>query len=218
MRILILLLVLLASSVTAQESYNEVSIEGWPVKMSRSITPKRAAQARELLTQKLRDIRGVLPRQALRRLLKIPIWVDAKAYDLHGLRFNPSAQWLREHGQDPRLANGVQICNVDDFLSWKDQPWFVLHELAHAYQFNVLGDTNPQVLAAFRNAQQKGLYQQVKRNNGRVERAYALNNEREYFAELSEAYFGVNDFFPFDRKDLATYDRVVFAMMEKCWR
>ena len=30
----------------------------------------------------------------------------------------------------------------------------------------------------------------------RAVQAYALSNEHEYFAELSEAYFGVNDFFP----------------------
>ena len=214
----LLLVFLLVSPVGAQESYDELPIQGWPVKVNRNITPPRAALARTLLTQKLTDIRRVLPTASVERLTAIPIWIEEQAYGLHGLRFNPSVQWLREHGQDPRKANGVEICNLNDFLTWKDQPWFVLHELAHAYQFNVLGDSNRDVLAAFHNAQQKGLYQQVKRNNGTTVKAYAMNNEREYFAELTEAYFGVNDFYPFNRKDLASYDPVGYGMIEKCWQ
>ena len=30
-------------------------------------------------------------------------------------------------------------------------------------------------------------------------RHYALTNHKEFFAEMSEAYFGMNDFFPFNR-------------------
>ena len=38
------------------------------------------------------------------------------------------------------------------------------------------------------------------------------------FAEISEAYFGTNDFYPFTRAELAAYDPVGYAMLEQVWR
>lgn len=45
-----------------------------------------------------------------------------------------------------------------------------------------------------------------------------LSNPREYFAELSEAYFGRNDFYPFVRSDLCAYDKEGFAVVDRLWR
>ena len=36
------------------------------------------------------------------------------------------------------------------------------------------------------------------------EKAYALNNPQEYFAEATEAFFGTNDFYPFVQIGAAT--------------
>jgi hypothetical protein len=52
---------------------------------------------------------------------------------------------------------------------------------------------------------------------GAVGRAYALNNYLEFFAELTEAYFVRNDFFPFTRDELRQYDAVGYAMIESVW-
>ena len=48
-------------------------------------------------------------------------------------------------------------------------------------------------------------------------KAYAATNPAEYFAELSEAYFGTNDFAPFTRAELEKHDPVGFALMRKAW-
>ena len=48
-------------------------------------------------------------------------------------------------------------------------------------------------------------------------RAYALNNEREYFAELTEAFFGRNDYYPFVATDLAEYDPQGYAVLRQVW-
>ena len=58
----------------------------------------------------------------------------------------------------------------------------------------------------------------IRHRDGSTRRAYALTNRMEYFAELSEAYLGVNDFQPFDRAELQRYDPQGFALMEKVWR
>jgi dipeptidyl-peptidase-4 len=39
----------------------------------------------------------------------------------------------------------------------------------------------------------------------------------EYFAESTEAYFGRNDFFPFDRRELTRHDPEVEALLGKLW-
>jgi hypothetical protein len=39
----------------------------------------------------------------------------------------------------------------------------------------------------------------------------------EYFSEICEAYWGENDYFPFNYEDLKAYDPQGFALMEKVW-
>jgi hypothetical protein len=48
-------------------------------------------------------------------------------------------------------------------------------------------------------------------------RHYALSNDREYFAELTESYFGKNDFEPFTRDELRAFDPDGYAMIEQLW-
>ena len=46
---------------------------------------------------------------------------------------------------------------------------------------------------------------------------YGLNNHKEYFAEATEAYLGVNDFYPFVRGELKKHDPRMYKIMEKVW-
>ncbi len=196
--------------------------QGWTVYVNVTCAEQRPVETKEalqLLDEKLTDIVRVVPYHPLLSLQKVPIFVQSQIFDLHGLRYNPSSKWLKEHNDDPRKAGGVEINNVADFLSWSQhQPWVVLHELSHAYHHQVLGYSNKDVKNAFSAANQSGLYQQVAvvRKREKV-RSYALNNEQEYFAELSEAYFGRNDFFPFSNQELLKYDPVGYQMVAKVW-
>ena len=38
-----------------------------------------------------------------------------------------------------------------------------------------------------------------------------------YFGDLTEAYFGKNDFFPFNREDLKKYDPTGYRLMQDVW-
>lgn len=51
-----------------------------------------------------------------------------------------------------------------------------------------------------------------------TDRAYALSNEQEYFAETTGACFGRNDFEPFDRAELQVKDPRMQAVLEQFWR
>jgi len=45
----------------------------------------------------------------------------------------------------------------------------------------------------------------------------ALNNEKEYFAEACEAFFGTNDFYPFTRAELKEHDPEMFKVLCEVW-
>src|SRR6185295_11791647 len=84
----------------------------------------------------------------------------------------------------------------------KRMPVVVLHELAHAYHDQVFGFGNAEIKAAYKPAKESKGYDKVERWHGngrpnRFERAYAMTDPQEYFAETTEAFFGRNDFFPF---------------------
>ncbi len=46
---------------------------------------------------------------------------------------------------------------------------------------------------------------------------YALNNDQEYFAELSEAFFGVNDFYPFVKAEVMQHDPDMYKALQELW-
>lgn len=54
-------------------------------------------------------------------------------------------------------------------------------------------------------------------HNHRTVKHYALTDHKEYFAESTEAYLGVNDFFPFVRAELKQHDPRMFRLQEKIW-
>ena len=49
------------------------------------------------------------------------------------------------------------------------------------------------------------------------ERAYAMTDAQEYFAEGTEAFFGRNDFFPFTRDELKATDMELFLVLNQVW-
>jgi hypothetical protein len=118
----------------------------------------------------------------------------------HRAEYHPNAGCLRANGRNPAKAEGSEFANVRIFeAETKRMPVFVLHELAHAYHDLVLGFDHPEINAAFERVVKEKSYDAVERKstNGkpnRVERAYAITNQKEYFAETSKAYFGQNDF------------------------
>jgi hypothetical protein len=93
----------------------------------------------------------------------------------------------------------------------------VLHELAHSYHDRVLGFDNAQVRAAYNAARDSGKYDRVLRANGRTEKHDAMNNQQEYFAEATEAFFGTNDFYPFVYAELKEFDPRTETLLRKLW-
>lgn len=205
-------------------------LRGWTLQIHPELlisSPQQTARAMELLDQQLQEIVRVVPAAAVTRLQQVPLYFSPE-YPQHrpSAEFHPDAGWLRANGRDPAMARGVEFTNIRTFeQETQRMPNFALHELAHAYHFRCLpeGFENSEVRAAFERARAGGLYDRVERRfgNGRpgtVERAYALTNPMEYFAECTEAYFATNDFFPFTRDELQRHDPEMCELLGKLWQ
>ena len=209
----------------AVERYAEQQIEGWRVLVHRDLFAENRTELRErtlkLLGNHLFRITTIVPEAAVIQLRKIPIWVEV-AHPKHPcMCYHPDPAWLQDNGMNPAKAGGVELANCENFLNWtRDQPWMVLHEMAHGYHHQYLpkGFDNPEVLAVYQSAKQAGLYDSILRISGKKEKAYALNNQQEYFAEQTEAFFGTNDFFPFVKAELREHDPQMHELLGKLWK
>ncbi len=214
--------------VAPAPGYGTNRVEGWTVLVDGRLTnaqPAETARALELLRGQLQEIVRVVPEPALGRLREVILWFSP-AYPGFGARaeYHPGAGWLREHGRNPAMVKGVEFTNIPEFeRETRRMPNFALHELAHAYHDRVLegGFGNAEVRAGHERAVASGRYEKVRVRDGkggeREERAYALTNPMEYFAETTEAFFSRNDVYPFVRAELKGHDPEMAALLERLW-
>jgi len=214
-----ILLLLCVGSAFAEESpkyapaseYETRDILGWKIFWRKDLDkhPRLAKQVSDELRCQLYQTSRVVPAGPLVKLRKIPIWIELHLPHALCANYHTSRDWVVGNGLNPDKTKSVEIANARNFVDWTlKQPWMVLHELAHGYHDQFLDDgfQNKSVLAAYERAKAAGLYEEVLRYSGKQVRHYALNNQMEYFAEATEAYFGANDYFPFNRPELFAYD------------
>lgn len=204
-----------------------IEMEGWTVRVNEVLLEKDQAAGTEhalgLLRTQLKEIVRIVPKSAVAELQKVPLWISPEYPGVPPrAEYHPGAGWLRANGRDPVMEKGVEFTNVRIFdAETHRMPCFALHELAHSYHDRVLGFDDPRIEAAYEKAKASGKYDHVQRRDAKgrvtVERAYAMTNAREYFAECSEAYFGQNDFYPFTRQELKEVDPGMFALLEEVW-
>ncbi|WP_165069868.1 hypothetical protein [Paludisphaera rhizosphaerae] len=204
-------------------NYETRDLVGWSVRIHRAFPrdePELASRTLALLEDQLRAIERAVPAPAVAKLRTIPIWVERDEPHHPCMAYHPSASWLVEHDMNPDKARCVEIADARNFLDWcRDQPWMVLHELAHGYHHQVVegGFNNPEIAEAHRRAEASKSYDRVLHINGKERRHYALTNPQEYFAEASEALFGANDFYPFVRAELSKHDPEGHALIRRLW-
>ena len=214
------------NSTTERESR---SIYGWTVHIDKRLLqkePKATRHALNLLKKQLLEIIRVVPKPAVAELQKVPLYFSPEYEPNKGrAEFHPGEQWLKENGRDPVMAKAVEFTNVMNFKQeMRRMPNFALHELAHAYHDLVLeeGFGNLQITAVYERAGESGKYDNVERwhgvpNKNTFEKAYAMTNPMEYFAETTEAYFSKNDYFPFTNAELKKTDPEMFDLLTELW-
>lgn len=215
-------LLLLASPLLhAASTYQKTQVDGWTLMLDQGIQSADAAARATFmaaLTAQLSKLRK-LPAHAQSALRSVSIYVSSGTYRAFGAQHHPSALWLKEHGYPVEFAGNIEICNWKEFTSMaKSQPCAILHEMAHAYHFQH-PELDAVIKRTYENAKAAGLYRQVTRDHRpELQAAYALSNHQEYFAEISEAYFGENDFYPYNNAELKKYDGQGYAMLESVWK
>ena len=205
-------------------SRTERKVEGWAVRVDDRLLagPDAALGTRSLrfLEAKLNDIAAVVPADKLTQLRSFAIVLDLTHGDLKSMQYHPDAGWLTGHGYAADLAKCVHIPRAADLpvrRNVAEQPWVILHELAHAYHDQVLGFDEARIDAAYTNYKKSGRGDATLLYDGRKVRHYALTNRMEFFAEMTESYFGVNDFFPFNRAELKQAEPEVEELLTQVW-
>lgn len=206
---------------TAHSSRN---LDGWTVRVDdRLLKGEHAARgerALKLLESRLVAVAFVVPEKALAELHTIAIQLDLNYGDLIPMQYHPDAGWLRENGYSEKLAKCVHIPNLADFLEPQGihgQPWVVLHELAHGFHDQVIGSDEPRVTAAWKKFRDSGKYKSVLHVSGKMREDYGVTDKAEFFAEMTEAYFGSNDFYPFVAGELKQAEPEIFALLADIW-
>ena len=206
----------------AVAGYTSQTIEGWPVLISEELLQSEEEathRAIELLAAQFQKVCDVLPDEPLSQLRCVPVWLSP-VYPEFGPKgeYHPGADWLRDNSRHPALHRCIEFTNISIFEKEIERmPMMVLHELAHAYHDQVLGFDHPEIEDTFERAAAGGTYDAVRRGNGKTERAYGMTNHKEYFAESSEAFFGINDFYPFQRSELEQHDPEMAKLLLQVW-
>jgi len=205
-------------------SHTTRDIEGWTVRIDdRLLNDADSAlgtRAVKLLTARLVGITAVMPETPLAKLREVPIQIDLTHGALRNMQYHPSAGWLKSHDYSETLARCVHIPDANYFVSPFEnhrQPWAVLHELAHAYHDRVLGFDEPRILSAWKKFRDSGRYKSVLTSPGGEREHYALTDQKEFFAEMTECYFGANDFYPFVAGELQRAEPEIFALLREIW-
>ncbi len=205
----------------AEAAYQKVSLDILSLYVSPELEEKDAAVRKELvetMQAKVEEIRKVLPAASYEKLKGAVIIANRMGLK-PGAAYHTDLGYLNRTGIPGYYHQAVEIQQAAGFLhnTLKVQPSAVLHELAHKFHHEVLSAKHAGVLEAFEAAKAAGIYERVAYAKGLPRRAYAMASVSEYFAELTEAYFGRNDFYPFVRSELKSHDPKGYAMIEACW-
>lgn len=202
--------------------YATDEIEGFAILVSPELDlhPREKEAALAELRRQIAFIRAAVPSSHLPILLQTRIWIEWNAKPHGAAEHHPDEHWLRRNGYNPDKTGDVEICNARHFVKWSRsaQPCMLLHEMAHSYHHRTRERNQPLIEAAYRGAMASGRYESVAHvDGGPPRKAYAAKNPAEYFAELTEAWFGKNDFAPFDRAGLKTHDPDGYELMNQTW-
>jgi hypothetical protein len=227
--ILILLALMNVAAFAAEKmplptAHTSRNIEGWTVRVDNRLLRGDSAavgeRALKLLTSRLVAITIVVPENSLAKLRAITIELDLNYGDLRAMQYHPDAGWLKEHGYSEQLAKCVHIPEVQDFLSPEENlrmPWVVLHELAHGFHDQTIGFEDARVIAVWKKFRDSGKYKSVLTTSGKMREHYGLTDPKEFFAEMTECYFGSNDFYPFVGGELKQAEPETFALLAEIW-
>jgi hypothetical protein len=212
-----------AAEYTPTARYDKRDIKGWCVYVSPQLVdqPGLCATMVTLLSYKLHMIDHFIAEPGRKQLHEVPIWLEIAQAGPY-IRYCGSSEQLAGEGVNPDKPGAVEIRDAQSMLKWALlQQSDVLHELALAYYDRHAAkkdsELGKKIQAAYEQAKNDGRYKSVLRFDGQRVPHPALVSERQYFAELMESYFLVNDHYPFIRCELKDQDSTGYALIAALW-
>jgi hypothetical protein len=210
---------------TPEDRFEIRNVEGWTVYINRDVPrqhPEQTGRTLEHLRWELYQIKLAAPARAVVNMQENnAIWIEYQ--EKVDLSYHPDRGWLIERGytipRDPQSFMSLSVkTHVGD--SYR-HPFVVFHELAHGYDYHFIGKGsdygNPESQANYERMMKEGTYEKVKIWDGRTGSHYGRSNRMEYWAESTEAYFAVNDIYPFVRAELREHDPQMVRFIERYW-
>ena len=175
-------------------SRTDRTLEGWTIRVDDRLLKGPDAElgtkALRFLEGKLADIKVVVPEDEVKKLQAVTIVLDLTCGDIGPMQYHPSAGWLKANGYPTALEKCVHLPRATALATKRnvrEQPWVILHELAHAYHDQVLGFDEPRVREVFEAYKKGGHGDKALLHNGTRVKHYALTDHKEFFAEMKEA-------------------------------
>lgn len=201
--------------------YQERQIEGWTVHVCPSLVRQQAYgdETCKLLRHKLHLIRRYMPEKALEKLQKVPVWLEKDSPAVPYMAYHASAEELKSAGLNPDKLHAIEIGDPEAFLRWQSlQPFMLLNQLSRAYYGRFLSEEEvAEIKTALQCAIKGGKYDSVLRFDGKRVRHPALASPVDFFAELTESYYGINDHYPFLQFEARQHDPETCRLLAKLW-
>jgi hypothetical protein len=207
-------------SIIPTDKYYKTDIKGWTVYVNPLLRRLRAYSASmlKLLEYKLYVIEIYMPAGSLEKLKTIPIWLELADKPVPYIAYHCCKNTLKARGLNPDKLNAIEIGSCRNFERWQEfQKFVLLRYLAYAYYDKYLKEQKSQIDSAYRKTLKDGLYTSVLRFDGKEVRHPALNNPKEYFARMTESYYGLSDHYPFIQFELSQHDPNTPVLLTKLW-
>ncbi|KAL7546385.1 hypothetical protein ACHAWF_009733, partial [Thalassiosira exigua] len=212
-----------AHLVTFSKHYDSVVLGGWPCRVKPGLVDDGLISP-QWYESDLAAASESLPPHARERLKRSTrVWIGNEPPPE-----SASGHILGRFYTVGKKAGGVEIYNYVAFRNGWGPGGLILHEFSHAWHYHHVKDglDNSLIKNVYQLAMEEGLYDCV-RVRGRwtqsCVRAYACQNEWEYFAELSVAFLGGtgrgehNIRYPFNRAQVRKHDPRAYDMLKQIW-
>ena len=211
-----------------EREYQTIKRGRWSFEVEKQLideAPAVATAAVKRLELNLNKVFTLIPKPTHEKMRELKYFVLYGSKSRGG-GYNDGLQYCGKNGpkEHPNLDEPWERCiliHCAENYSKLSDLWAlkaVLHELGHAHHKENWPEKQPDILDAWKNAVDQGLYLNVRDEKGKAfPKAYALTNQLEYFAELTAMYFGRCNYAPVNRIELKKYDPIGYAMIQKMW-
>jgi hypothetical protein len=211
-----------------KRNYEKTTRGNAVVFLERELLNKDPALAQKALNRAMENRMAAIaffPQPVRAELEEIPLYVmyGPKATGggrANGARYFPKTAPDSHVWVDPDWRSVIVIHSAENYVKITDF-WAtkaLVHELSHAHHLLHWPADQKEIVEAWQNAKNRGLYRNVTDEKGQFhEEAYPRVNALEYFAELSTMYFFGCNYAPHSRTELEAYDPWGARTVSKFW-